>query len=627
MGCTSSCSEASGDDKFDADVTDVTHRALSSEVDQDVRSGARKRTLTSASVNSSVDGDKDQLAWVNHGLQHLWPQLDQLARFIAEHKILPSIIETVKKSDKVKDVKFSRFNLGSHPVVLGPVQTSNESNSSVRLRVYVDYESDMEVELELETIVGQVFCGMKDFSISGQAVMLLRPFIANAPGTGGVSMFFINPPEVNFGLLGVARLAEFPGMKDLLQGAVMKVLCDKLVLPNTMSITMGYEDFKLYPISIQQPVPVGILEVTFIKVSDAPTKRQSRLQAGRVGDKKPSGRASVVSALSSFGTRLLKSVHAAAEAADTQLARMYGKELKDYLTFSVGDHEVPVELDEEQKTFLFLAHDPEQMLHICLWDRDFTSADDKIGEACIQSMREALALSGKEITLSSVSYEDEISTAVIMETRWHSRRNGALKNGSKCVVAARVRELQQPGLKLKGRKIAIRMRLGTLPFDLEKRDTYEENRMPPGTVMKGVDDNPAVVPVLAKIRDNMTKAGLEKSVEAAMDLSDIAKTRISFNRPLSFVASIDDALRSKSLEMTLLELKELSQDKKDIQEVSVGQKVIPMSEVLDAEGGMLPGPFKFSGELGEIDALISVRVMGFGSASEVDINNMETEDF
>ena len=49
------------------------------------------------------------------------------------------------------EVRFKAFTLGKQPVVLGPIQVSRMPRGSVRIRVLLDYKSDMHVELDLDS--------------------------------------------------------------------------------------------------------------------------------------------------------------------------------------------------------------------------------------------------------------------------------------------------------------------------------------------------------------------------------------------------------------------------------------------------------------------------------------------
>lgn len=51
-------------------------------------------------------------------------------------------------------MRFKAFTLGKQPVVLGPIQVSRMPRGSVRIRVLLDYKSDMHVELDLDTSYG-----------------------------------------------------------------------------------------------------------------------------------------------------------------------------------------------------------------------------------------------------------------------------------------------------------------------------------------------------------------------------------------------------------------------------------------------------------------------------------------
>ncbi|CAE8697934.1 unnamed protein product, partial [Polarella glacialis] len=125
----------------------------------------------------------EDLEWVNYGLTCLWPSFDLLAKFFAEEVVTPRL-KAVLPKEIGAGFRFSQFTLGKTPVVVGPVQVSRYTTGSVRLKVCVEYESDVFFEVSVDTPLGPVAVGMKDFKLSGDIVVRIRPYISTAPGVG-----------------------------------------------------------------------------------------------------------------------------------------------------------------------------------------------------------------------------------------------------------------------------------------------------------------------------------------------------------------------------------------------------------------------------------------------------------
>ncbi len=51
-------------------------------------------------------------------------------------------------------------------------------------------------------------------------IFLFRPLIGDIPLIGGVQLYFLRQPEVEFDLGGAANVLEIPGLSGLLKSAV-----------------------------------------------------------------------------------------------------------------------------------------------------------------------------------------------------------------------------------------------------------------------------------------------------------------------------------------------------------------------------------------------------------------------
>eukprot|EP00930_Biecheleria_cincta_P086003 TRINITY_DN75376_c0_g1_i1.p1 TRINITY_DN75376_c0_g1~~TRINITY_DN75376_c0_g1_i1.p1 ORF type:complete len:652 (+),score=113.89 TRINITY_DN75376_c0_g1_i1:166-2121(+) len=567
----------------------------------------------------------DDLAWVNQGLTHLWPQLDELARFILENRVLPvlkdRLLSNPKAKDKVTDLRLQDFTIGRAPVVLGPIQSTPQRGSNVRVRCYMDYASDMRVNFEMDTVVGTIPFGIKDFRLSGPLVMHLRPFVATAPGTGGVSGGFIDMPKFTFQFSGIGQSVQsFPGFQDMVTGVCEKVLAEMIVLPNLGSQMMSFDELKMYPLSFHQVVPVGTLQVKILEIKVRDQKRhhhhhhdQAQATTADVVPeaKKKLTKFSLLASLFSVGKRIKKVAEEAAEIIDDGLARLAGHNTASYLILRVGQSDWTVELDGEGQEHEFFVYDHEQHLNISFWDRDFSSADDKMAEAEPLSMKKALEQSGQVIQVRGLheGYEDE-SCEIRIQSSYSTLRPSHFSDLAKdrVMIVCRIREVVQRGsFNLKGKTLIVRMKCGA-----------EEKTSKLAKYMKGVDDNPAAIPVLDQIRANMKEQGhSESAIEKALSLMPIAETRYSLNSSYFFVVPSSE-LESGTLQITLIEKVPQKQDKKKFDEVVIGTSAIELSRVRNAKSFLLPGPIEIDGgALGKIEIQIFLQLNGFKSEKEV----------
>jgi Ca2+-dependent lipid-binding protein len=58
-----------------------------------------------------------------------------------------------------------------------------------------------------------VKAGIKDFQVSGLVRIVMKPLLAQMPLVGGMQVFFLNNPDIDFNLVGIADVLDFPGLR------------------------------------------------------------------------------------------------------------------------------------------------------------------------------------------------------------------------------------------------------------------------------------------------------------------------------------------------------------------------------------------------------------------------------
>ncbi|XP_035657823.1 extended synaptotagmin-2-like isoform X2 [Branchiostoma floridae] len=86
----------------------------------------------------------------------------------------------------------------------------------------------------------------------------MKPLVKFSPLIGGITVFFLNRPEIDFNLTNLADVFDFPGLSSLLKGIVADQVSNFMVLPNRypMPLIPDLEVAKL-----KYPMPVGVLRI------------------------------------------------------------------------------------------------------------------------------------------------------------------------------------------------------------------------------------------------------------------------------------------------------------------------------------------------------------------------------
>lgn len=52
-----------------------------------------------------------------------------------------------------------------------------------------------------------------NFQLHGMLRVVMKPLITNMPLVGGLQVFFLNNPDIDFDLLGIADVLDMPGLR------------------------------------------------------------------------------------------------------------------------------------------------------------------------------------------------------------------------------------------------------------------------------------------------------------------------------------------------------------------------------------------------------------------------------
>jgi Synaptotagmin-like mitochondrial-lipid-binding domain len=74
---------------------------------------------------------------------------------------------------------------------------------------YFSYGGDCDITFSVKGVKA----GIKDFQVSGLVRIVMKPLLAQMPLIGGMQVFFLNNPDIDFNLVGIADVLDFPGLR------------------------------------------------------------------------------------------------------------------------------------------------------------------------------------------------------------------------------------------------------------------------------------------------------------------------------------------------------------------------------------------------------------------------------
>lgn len=166
--------------------------------------------------------DVERCEWLNKILKQVWPNANHFAKSLIKDKIEPNVTKALS-SFKLNGFKFERMILGDIPPRIGGVKVydKNTSRNEIIMDIDLFYASDCDINFSLSGMRG----GIKDLQIHGMVRVVMKPLISSMPLVGGLQIFFLNNPNIDFNLVGIVDVLDMPGLRlDKIYSNVYKII-------------------------------------------------------------------------------------------------------------------------------------------------------------------------------------------------------------------------------------------------------------------------------------------------------------------------------------------------------------------------------------------------------------------
>lgn len=342
---------------------------------------------------------------INDMISLLWPRIGTFVDELVHNSIEPSINASLPGMLK-GGVKFTKVSLGQSSPLLGPIVVEHDKTSgAITMHVGVDFTSDLDIELAAMGIP----IGITRIFLKGDLVLLFTPPMMKPPFFGGVQVYFPNPPDVGLNFVGAAKLANVPGLRGAIRGAIDGGVAGVCVLPRRIAVDMN-EDDDVDIIDLTYPEPIGILRFTLWSAANL-----------------------VASDVSMFGTAT----------SDPYVVASLG--IKTWTSPHISKTLNPEWGEGQGLTVDFPVHDNCQALSLKVLDYDFGSADDLIGMAKTGGVRDLVAGGSKKQTVPLLKEDGEagggsltISAALLTFAEARPRKALAVAGPSEAHLSAKI---------------------------------------------------------------------------------------------------------------------------------------------------------------------------------------------
>ncbi|KAJ8961095.1 hypothetical protein NQ318_008771 [Aromia moschata] len=219
--------------------------------------------------------DIERAEWLNRIIKQVWPNVNHYVRAIVRDSIQPALRESLEKY-KLHGFKFERIILGTVPFRIGGVKVydKNVDRNEIIMDIDIFYAGDCDITFYLSGMKG----GIRDFQLHGMLRVVMKPLITSMPLIGGLQVFFLNNPDIDFDLVGIADVLDMPGLSDILRRIVVETVSSMMVLPNKFPIKLSDE---IEAVELKAPEPEGVLRVHVVEAKHLMKKDISVLGKGK----------------------------------------------------------------------------------------------------------------------------------------------------------------------------------------------------------------------------------------------------------------------------------------------------------------------------------------------------------
>lgn len=234
-----------------------------------IRSGITSADQEKASILATIEDlpawvffpDTERAEWVNKILCQFWPFVGDYVKDLILETIEPSVRSSLPAY--LSSFKFEKIDLGDVPPRIGGVKVykENVARSEVIMDMELFYSGDCKFTIKVKGFKA----GIRDLQIHGNVRVVMRPLTKQIPLVGGVTVFFLRPPAIDFTLTNLGQVLEVPGLNDLLKKAVSDQVAAMMVLPNKYSMKLQEH---VSTQTLRYSLPCGVLRIEVVAAKD-----------------------------------------------------------------------------------------------------------------------------------------------------------------------------------------------------------------------------------------------------------------------------------------------------------------------------------------------------------------------
>ena len=182
--------------------------------------------------------DKDRVPWLNRAAQQWWPFLNRAISNSVVGAVEPLLNKLVQGSP-IKNLHFSKFTLGTEPLVFASVACVDDVPNEVGLDIEFKWVAkEPEVQLDV-SLLGMVVLpiAIDRLEAFGTVRIVFGPLCDWWPAFSDMQVAFIGKPKIDLDLRLIGGdITKFPVVERLLMNLIKNVLTKLMTWPNRLDI-------------------------------------------------------------------------------------------------------------------------------------------------------------------------------------------------------------------------------------------------------------------------------------------------------------------------------------------------------------------------------------------------------
>ena len=213
---------------------------------------------------------------MNSITKQLWPNVGHYTRKIIVESVEPAV-KSALEGYGLSGFRFERVVLGQIPPRITGIKVydKNVSRKEIIMDADIVFASDCDIKFALGP---KIKAKIMDFSLRGLVRIVFKPIVNEIPLIGGVQVYFLTPPDIDFDLGGVANAFDVPGLSNIIRKIVLEQIGYFMVLPHkfTMPLIESVDNAVL-----RCPDSAGVLRVRLHGASELMKKDVGLMGTGK----------------------------------------------------------------------------------------------------------------------------------------------------------------------------------------------------------------------------------------------------------------------------------------------------------------------------------------------------------